>query len=658
MSSSNTELANAAAAAAATAATAARSSANSATTAASSASSASSAAAASSTAATASAAAANTSATSAATAAAAALASRDALETSLNATLTAAVSSASTYASTATTQRGTASTQSDTATTQSSTATTAKNSAEASAATAATNATTAATNLTTAQAAQATAENSSTSYADAVTAANSAATARDAAQTAATSAATAATAAGTQPSVASTAATAAATAATAASTAATAAQTAATAAASAASTAATAAANLGNTTEANASAASAASSATSAQTAADEAAAFADAASAAATAASTAATDTSTASTAASASSTAAAASASAAATAATAAQAAADAKLPSYRAVGSALTGGRLWTATRFGDVFYFAGQFKETYSGESRPYVAAYDSSGSGSWSTLGGAYFGGASDEITQVCVDGSGNVYVVGSFATVYLSNTSTTITTNCLARYDLASNTWAGYGTGLNSGAYGRGVAADGTYVYVMGSSMTSINGTSVSNVARITLGTPSSATVSACNGGTGSTIANATLYNFDGTIFAAGAGVNQLSGTTWSDAGSGSNGPGSSTVLSVDRDSSGNMICGGSSTVWYYTASTTTWTNLAPASGEFYCVGLGPDGTRYTASTGANNVRTWTSGTTWSTLVSTNSYVKTIQFYNGRIYFGGNFTTFNGTAALLVAAYY
>jgi hypothetical protein len=39
-------------------------------------------------------------------------------------------------------------------------------------------------------------------------------------------------------------------------------------------------------------------------------------------------------------------------------------------------------------------------------------------------------------------------------------------------------------------------------------------------------------------------------------------------------------------------------------------------------------------------------------------MVAADSYVKTMQFYNGRIYFGGNFTTINGIAASRVAAYY
>ncbi len=368
--------------------------------------------------------------------------------------------------------------------------------------------------------------------------------------------------------------------------------------------------------------------------------------------------------------------------------------EVPYFRNVSSPLNGtGRVWAATRFEDKFYFGGQITSSTlvptpptlpSGSTSTIVAAYDSSlsGAGAWSVLGGAHFiaiNGTAN-ILQMCVDASGNVYVVGVFQTLYINDGATTIDTRNLARYDRDTNTWAGYGDGMYpANSVGRGVVADDNYVYVVGGTlpMTSINNVSVPNIARITLGNPQNARISACSAvPAGQFTAGATLYNFGGTIYAAAlyVGLNMLTkepdeitnGTTWTNIGLGANGPGGGNhVIGMDRDASGNIIAGGATTVWYYNAATTSWSILGDQNtagniglGSFYCVAFGPDGTRYAAGTGTNTVRVWTGGVTWTTMVTANSYVKTMQFYKGRIYFGGVFNIFNGRAALRVAAYY
>ncbi len=322
----------------------------------------------------------------------------------------------------------------------------------------------------------------------------------------------------------------------------------------------------------------------------------------------------------------------------------------PGYKAIGSTLSGGRIWSMAQFGTVIYMVGQFKTTYLTVSRCYVGTYDTA-TGAWGILGNGYFVGTGVDLREVCVDVNGVVYICGGNFTSILVDGGSTITTNNLARYNPSTSTWSGFGTGLN--AYGRGVLVDSTatYLYVLGD-FTAINGTSVTNMARITL---SNSTISACNtnffGSDG-------LRMYDNTVYALtnANGIMRYNTTTsaWETIGTGGT---SAKCYGAGFDSAGNILAGGENWVQYYTYSTNTWATLGTSTGSMLECCIDPNGTLYSTALQTGLIRTW-SGTAWTTVGIVDGYVKNIRNYNGRNYFSGSFSKITPTGKAAINANY
>jgi len=261
-------------------------------------------------------------------------------------------------------------------------------------------------------------------------------------------------------------------------------------------------------------------------------------------------------------------------------------------------------------------------------------------------------GASGTVSAMALDTSNNLYVGGSFASVY-DGSAGTVTANNLARWSIANRFWSAFGSGSLSSDNINTIVYDNSFnsVYI-GGTVTSVNGVSVNNVAK----------------------------------YAVSSG-------TWSALGSSSYNGTNGAVNAMVLDNSKNLFIGGAFTTYSNSSAVPTTTNkiakYAVAANQWSMVGLGvtngnvkalsydtsnnflyaggdfTTATDVSSTTYCNNIAYWNVATSrWNTLGNTTSAsngttgsVNAILCDNSNqlVYVGGDFTTVksynNGTVA-------
>lgn len=334
----------------------------------------------------------------------------------------------------------------------------------------------------------------------------------------------------------------------------------------------------------------------------------------------------------------------------------------PGFKALGTNTApkplNGRIWSSVEENGVIYTCGTFSITNpsNSQTRRYVAAYTVE-TNTWSVLGNGYFVGT--DLRQVFVR-NGVVYVAGNFTAIEIGGS--TLAASALVRYTISTGVWSIIGTGVSpsSGVYGRGVVVDSsaTYLYFTATGMTSINGTSVTNIARITLSNNAVSAMTSNFPGVGLVdgleITNSNVVY----ILTTQSGALYWSGTSWTTLGTGP--PTNVSAYSIAFGPGGSTLVGYNNVVWYSADGSTGWLALGSSSGVFFCVAIDPvTGTLYSAATVASApVRVW-SGSTWTTFGAVSGgYVRTIIFSNQRMYLTGSYTTIGGITTTNAAAYY
>ena len=133
----------------------------------------------------------------------------------------------------------------------------------------------------------------------------------------------------------------------------------------------------------------------------------------------------------------------------------------------------GNTYVTGIFDDSLTFGSNLLIPTGGSSAPeiFIVKYDASGNVVWSNSAGTTDG---EEINGISLDGSGNIYLIGSFHNTTFTFGSTTLTNNggwdiLILKYDTIGNpSWAKSSGGLNWD-FGNGIAIDGTgNIYVTG----------------------------------------------------------------------------------------------------------------------------------------------------------------------------------------------
>jgi chitodextrinase len=269
---------------------------------------------------------------------------------------------------------------------------------------------------------------------------------------------------------------------------------------------------------------------------------------------------------------------------------------------------------------------------------------------------------SGNVYALVVDGTGNLYVGGSFTSV------DGVSVNNIAKWN--GTTWSALGTGLNGKVSALVVDSNGN-LYA-GGAFTSGGG--VPNIAYIAKwnGTAWSALGSGMNN-----VVNALAVDSSNNVYAGGnfttAGglstnyIAKWNGSVWSAfSGSGANGIGMDGVVNaLAVDSSGNLYAGGQFTTPNYIAkwNGSSWSALGSGINNYvFALSAGSSGVVYAAGNfttadgaSANRIAKW-SGTTWSALGSgINGQVNALSVSSNDLYAGGTFTTAGGAISSNIA---
>ncbi len=297
-----------------------------------------------------------------------------------------------------------------------------------------------------------------------------------------------------------------------------------------------------------------------------------------------------------------------------------------------------------------YVGGSFASA-GGVSANRVARFDPQAN-SWSTLGTGSSNGLSDIISAVyalAVDGQGRVYVGGDFTQ------AGGVSANNVARFDPQANSWSALGTGSGNGvnrAVGA-LAVDGSGRVYVGGTFLQAGGVSANAVARFdpqanswsTLGTGTQNGVSFNFGQLAfSGIVNALAVDGQGRVYvgglftqAGGVSANNVArfdpqANSWSALGTGAQNGVNSTVYALAIDGSGRVYVGG----LFTQAGGVSANNVArfdPATNSWSTLGTG-------AQNGVNST----------------VYALAIDG-SGRVYVGGSFTQAGGVSANRVARF-
>ncbi|MGI4866262.1 MAG: T9SS type A sorting domain-containing protein [Janthinobacterium lividum] len=306
--------------------------------------------------------------------------------------------------------------------------------------------------------------------------------------------------------------------------------------------------------------------------------------------------------------------------------------------------------------------GIFRQASGGAATNYLASWKNA---RWSALGN----GLDDTAGALAIDGSGNVYLGGSFTTV------AGLAAGHVAKWD--GTNWSTLGTGLNGNVYA--LALDGAGNLYAGGEFNRAGNLSVVGVAKWN-GTSWSALGS---GVTALGYAGGPVYALAidgaGNVYAGGrfskaGGVTayclaKWNGTSWSALGTPTGFDYQVNALLLDR--TGNLYVGGEFTkAGGVTAKCiakwngTSWSALGVgAPGTVYALALDRAGTLYAGGSGTSPtsvafsfITTW-NGTNWASLATgTGSSVYALAFDgNGALYAGGDFTVMATLAARNIA---
>ncbi len=292
-----------------------------------------------------------------------------------------------------------------------------------------------------------------------------------------------------------------------------------------------------------------------------------------------------------------------------------------------------------------YVAGTFADAGPTTSVNNIARW-STGTGSWSALGSATCG-VTGTAYALALDSSKNLYVGGS-----LTAAGTTTTVNNIALYNSTANTWSPLtDTGSNVGVGDamsaiNALALNSSGKLYVGGSFAKAGGISANNIA---LWDPTARTWSALGSGTDNGVSgfvNAMVLDSSGNLYVAGSfstaggkrvnSIAKWNGTTWSALGAGDY-PGAN---------SGVLSSGGSAG---------TINALAfDSNGKLYVGGL----FSYAGGTLVNSVAVW-DGSVWCALTTPSGIVGVsgttpnvyalAQAANGGMYLGGYFTLPGGS---------
>jgi hypothetical protein len=305
-------------------------------------------------------------------------------------------------------------------------------------------------------------------------------------------------------------------------------------------------------------------------------------------------------------------------------------------------------------GGNLYVGGSFKNANAGGASPVAANGIALWNGAWSSLNASIGFGADSSVRALALSG-GNLYVGGSFRTVY--NGATGLQANFVAMWN--GNLWSPLGS--DAGPTGNGVnstvfalAVSGSSLFVGGFFTTAYNSLATQvNANRVARW--DGATWSPLGGGAGPTGngVNSTVFAlavsgsslFVGGTFitaynslAAGVSANYIAmwdGSLWSPLGTGTGGTGNGVNGQVNAlaVSGSNLFVGGSFSTGYNSPAT---------------------------AVGANNVAMWNAGSGWSRLGSgagttgngVNGPVGALAMSGSNLFVGGGFiTVYNSLAA-------
>jgi hypothetical protein len=278
-----------------------------------------------------------------------------------------------------------------------------------------------------------------------------------------------------------------------------------------------------------------------------------------------------------------------------------------------------------------------------------------------TTWGAPGAGPQGTVNALVLDGSGNVYIGGSFTTVGNA------TANRIAKWD--GRTWSVLGTGLNNTV--NALALDGRGNLYAGGSFTTAGGLRANRIAKW-----NGTAWSALGTGTSGNVL-ALVVDGAGTVYAGGAFVSagsasasyiaKWNGTAWSALGAGVAG----NVLALAVGGSGSVYAGGTFTTAGGNAASriakwngSEWSTLGTGlNGDVQALAVDGTGSVYAGGTfttaggtTASRIAKW-NGSVWSTLgTGLDGGVNALALDGtGSVYAGGVFTTAGGTTASRIA---
>ena len=278
---------------------------------------------------------------------------------------------------------------------------------------------------------------------------------------------------------------------------------------------------------------------------------------------------------------------------------------------------------------------------------------------WVSMGG--LPGANGTVGAAVIDGSGNLYIGGSFTIV-----GNTFATN-VAEWNGTS--WSALGSGVEGGGYYGGVSAlavSGSTLYAGGTFTTAGDDTNANGIAQWN-GTNWSALGSGMNGYVNALAVSGSMLYAGGYFTTAGGiaanNIAQWNGTSWSGLGSGVN---ANNVVYALALSGGTLYAGGTFTTAGGVAANciaqwngSSWSPLGSGLGgkDAYVYALAVSGSTlyaggvFTTAGGsaANEIAKW-NGTGWSALGSGiyGGSVDALAMSGNTLYAGGNFTYAGG----------
>jgi len=322
------------------------------------------------------------------------------------------------------------------------------------------------------------------------------------------------------------------------------------------------------------------------------------------------------------------------------------------------------------------YAGGFFTTAGGGSANHVAVWMR---GAWSSFGsGINNNGNPAFVNSIALDGSGNVYAGGSFAT------AGGLPARDLARWNGIA--WSTFGSGINSTniyvTLVYAVTVDYRGNLYVGGSFTGVGNTSANNIAEWngTAWTPLGAGISGSSGGEVVALTTDAAGNvYAGGTFTDAGGITanniaEWNGNNWSALGSGTGGS-YPDVYGLITDGAGNLYVGGTFTTaggvtvnglakWNGSTWSALGTGVSGPLGSPYVQGMVFDragnlyvGGTFTAAGGvaATNIAEW-NGSSWSALGSglggLTTFVSTLAVdAANHLYAGGSFTNAGGILA-------